>query len=58
MPSGWGMYGPTRWDWATLVGSMGLFLALFFLFVRFLPVISIFEMRSLLEEEGAKEAAP
>jgi molybdopterin-containing oxidoreductase family membrane subunit len=58
MPSAWGMYAPTRWDWATLLGSLGLFLALFFLFVRFLPVISIFEMRSLLEEEGAKEAAP
>src|SRR6202007_1817507 len=41
MPSAWDMYAGTVWDWATLVGSMGLFLALMFLFIRFLPVISI-----------------
>jgi molybdopterin-containing oxidoreductase family membrane subunit len=56
MPSAWGMYAPTGWDWATLAGSLGLFLALLFLFVRFLPVISIFEMRSLLEEETGDRA--
>ncbi|MGA7626547.1 MAG: NrfD/PsrC family molybdoenzyme membrane anchor subunit [Candidatus Acidiferrales bacterium] len=50
MPSAWGMYYPTRWDWATYVGTIGLFLTLLFLFIRFLPVISIYEMRSLVEE--------
>jgi Ni/Fe-hydrogenase subunit HybB-like protein len=50
MPSAWGMYYPTRWDWATFVGTIGLFLTLLFLFIRFLPVISIYEMRSLVEE--------
>jgi molybdopterin-containing oxidoreductase family membrane subunit len=50
LPSSWGMYYPTRWDWATLVGSVGLFLTLLFLFVRFLPMISIYEMRALVEE--------
>jgi Ni/Fe-hydrogenase subunit HybB-like protein len=50
LPSSWGMYYPTRWDWATLVGTIGLFLTLLFLFVRFLPVISIYEMRALVEE--------
>ena len=34
-----------------LAGTIGLFLALFFLFVRFLPAIAIFEMRTLVEEE-------
>jgi molybdopterin-containing oxidoreductase family membrane subunit len=52
------MYSPTFWDWATFFGSIGLFLSLLFVFVRFLPMISITEMRALLPEvEGhAKEA--
>jgi Ni/Fe-hydrogenase subunit HybB-like protein len=50
LPSSWGMYYPTRWDWATFVGTIGLFLTLLFLFIRFLPVISIYEMRTLVEE--------
>jgi len=44
------MYYPTVWDWATLFGSMGLFLTLLFLFVRFLPMIDISETRKLVEE--------
>jgi Ni/Fe-hydrogenase subunit HybB-like protein len=52
VPSSWGMYSPTFWDWATFAGTIGLFLTLFFLFIRFLPAISIFEMRTLLP--GAK----
>ena len=44
------MYAPTFWDWATFVGTIGLFLTLLFLFVRFLPMISIFEMRTMLPE--------
>ncbi len=54
LPSSWGMYYPTRWDWATYVGTIGLFLTLLFLFIRFLPVISIYEMRSLVEETDAE----
>ena len=50
MPSAWGMYSGTVWDKATFVGTIGLFLALMFLFIRFLPVISIFEMRAILPE--------
>ena len=51
MPSAWGMYMPTRWDWAILAGSVGLFIALFYLFIRYLPAISIFEMRHELAKE-------
>ncbi len=51
LPSSWGMYYPTFWDWATLAGSLGLFAALLFIFIRLLPMISIFEMRELLEEK-------
>jgi molybdopterin-containing oxidoreductase family membrane subunit len=50
LPSSWGMYYPTRWDFATFFGSIGLFLTLLFLFIRFLPMISIFEMRTILPE--------
>jgi Ni/Fe-hydrogenase subunit HybB-like protein len=48
LPSSWGMYTPTRYDWATYVGTIGLFLTLLFLFIRFLPIISISEMRGLV----------
>ena len=48
LPSSWGTYAGTRWDWMTFVGTIGLFLCLMFLFIRFLPMISIFEMRTIL----------
>jgi molybdopterin-containing oxidoreductase family membrane subunit len=48
LPSSWGMYAGTFWDWSLFIGSMGLFITLFLLFIRFLPMISIFEMRTLL----------
>jgi len=54
MPSAWGMYYPTIWDWATFIGTIGLFLTLFFLFIRFLPMLSIFEMRGLVHEVNEK----
>jgi molybdopterin-containing oxidoreductase family membrane subunit len=53
LPSSWGMYSGTFWDWSFFIGSIGLFFALLFLFVRFLPMISIFEMRTLLPEAQA-----
>jgi len=57
VPAAWYMYYPTIWDFATFFGTIGLFLTLMFLFIRFLPVISIFEMRELVartdEEQGS-----
>lgn len=50
LPSAWDVYIPTVWDWATFLGTFGLFFSLLFLFIRFLPVISIFEMRELVSE--------
>jgi Ni/Fe-hydrogenase subunit HybB-like protein len=50
LPSSWGIYNPTAWDWMTLLGSFGLFLSLLFLFLRVLPAISISEMRTLVRE--------
>jgi molybdopterin-containing oxidoreductase family membrane subunit len=54
LTSSWGMYYPTRWDWMTFIGTIGMFLAAIFLFVRILPMISIFEMRTLLPEAEVK----
>ena len=51
VPSSWGMFYPTFWDWAILVGSLGTFGWLFLMFVRFLPSISIAEMRKLTLEK-------
>jgi molybdopterin-containing oxidoreductase family membrane subunit len=55
VPSSWGMYHGTKWDVMTFVGTIGLFLALVFLFIRFLPMISIAEMRGLAHETRSKE---
>src|SRR6202158_2604788 len=55
LTSSWGMYYPTRWDWMTYIGTIGMFLAAMFLFLRILPAISIFEMRTLLPEAEVKE---
>ena len=54
LTSSWGMYYPTRWDWMTYIGTIGMFLTAMFLFVRILPMISIFEMRTLLPEAEVK----
>jgi molybdopterin-containing oxidoreductase family membrane subunit len=48
LPSAWGRFSPTFWDWSTYLGTIGLFLTLLFLFLRLLPMISMFEMRTLL----------
>jgi len=57
LPSSWGMYTPTVFDWSTFIGTIGLFVALLFLFIRFLPMISIFEMRLIVPEAKVKEPA-
>ncbi len=55
MPSSWGLYTGSIWDWGMFLGTIGLFLTLFFLFIRFLPMISIFEMRTMLPEARVEE---
>jgi molybdopterin-containing oxidoreductase family membrane subunit len=56
MPSAWGMYRGTWWDYAALAGSIGLFVALVFLFIRLLPAISMAEMRELLPQAKVQES--
>jgi molybdopterin-containing oxidoreductase family membrane subunit len=48
LPSSWTNFVASIWDVSLLVGSIGLFVVCFMLFVRFLPMISIFEVRELL----------
>ncbi|HYG80522.1 MAG TPA: hypothetical protein VD861_09055, partial [Pyrinomonadaceae bacterium] len=55
LPSSWGMYSPTIWDWTMFIGTIGLFFSLLFLFIRFLPIISIFEMRTILPQAEVEE---
>lgn len=55
-PSSWFVFTPTFWDWATLAGSMGLFLTGFFLLLRFFPMVSMFEMRELAAKRKAEPA--
>ena len=58
LPSSWGYYAPTIWDWAVYIGTLGLFMTLIFLFIRVLPMITIFELRMLLPGAQVKEMAP
>ncbi len=55
LPSSWSMYWPTIWDWAMYIGTIGLFTVLIFLFIRALPMITIFELRMLLPGAKVKE---
>src|ERR1700678_3211583 len=50
LPSSWGTYRATKWDYMIYVGTMGLFTFLFFLFVRFLPMIPMSEIRMMLPQ--------
>jgi molybdopterin-containing oxidoreductase family membrane subunit len=52
LPSSWDFFYPTIWDVSLYVGTIGLFLSLIFLFIRFLPMINIFEMQALQHHEG------
>ena len=50
LPAAWGTFTPTFWDWSMLVGTLGLFTALMFLFVRLLPIIPAFEIRRAIRD--------
>ena len=56
LPSAWDMYYPTFWDWAIYLGSIGQFLVLFFLFLRFVPMIAMFEVKHLAPQSERTQA--
>ena len=55
LPSSWGTYRATKWDYMTFAGTLGLFTFLFLLFVRFLPMIPMSELRMMLPQAKVKE---
>jgi molybdopterin-containing oxidoreductase family membrane subunit len=54
LPSSFGHYTPTFWDWSTYIGMLGVFFTPFLLFVRYIPSISIFEDKEVLAREKAE----
>jgi Ni/Fe-hydrogenase subunit HybB-like protein len=52
LPSSWRVYHTTFWDWSVFIGTFGLFLTLLFLFLRFLPIVSMTEVRGLIHKKG------
>ena len=50
LPSEWGNYSPTVWDWATFAGTIGLFSTLFFIVLRLVPIVPLAEMRELIRD--------
>jgi molybdopterin-containing oxidoreductase family membrane subunit len=56
IPSAWGVFHGTFWDWSTLIGTVGLFLTGILVAIRFVPVISLHEMRSLVLREAGSRA--
>ncbi|MBO0716679.1 MAG: polysulfide reductase NrfD [Rhizobiales bacterium] len=49
----WRLFLPTAWDWITTIGSLGLFALMYLAFVRLVPVVSMHEVRKLVDEERA-----
>jgi molybdopterin-containing oxidoreductase family membrane subunit len=54
MPSEWRFYSPTFWDWAILIGSIGLVLTGFLVFIRVLPAVSMFEIREVIHRRKSR----
>lgn len=48
LPSSWGYFVPSAWDFATLAGSFGLFFTLFLLFCRYLPMVAMAEVKAAI----------
>jgi molybdopterin-containing oxidoreductase family membrane subunit len=48
LPANWGKYVPTRWDIGLYIGTLGTFFMLYLLFVKFLPMIAISEVKGAM----------
>ncbi|MEZ4266042.1 MAG: NrfD/PsrC family molybdoenzyme membrane anchor subunit [Myxococcota bacterium] len=58
LPSSWGYFRPTIWDLTTFIGSFGLFFTMFCLFVRFLPMVALAEVKTVLPEANPHYEPP
>jgi Ni/Fe-hydrogenase subunit HybB-like protein len=56
VPTSWGLFLPTWVDWSLLAGTVGAFLALFLLFIRFLPAVSATEVKELRRQLDVESA--
>ncbi len=56
LPSSWGYFNPTLYDGLMFFGSFGVFMTLFLLFCRFLPIIAISEIKGIISIEAHREA--
>ena len=52
LPSSWAYYRLSLWEKSVLIGSFGMFFTLFLLFCRFLPTISIGEVKATMPTPG------
>ena len=50
LPSSWDYFSPTIWDAGIYLGTFGLFFTLFFLFLRFFPMVAIAEIKGVLPQ--------
>jgi molybdopterin-containing oxidoreductase family membrane subunit len=56
LPAAWGYFRPTAVDLLTFAGSFGLFFTLFLLFVRYLPMVAMAEVKSVMAQAGLEHA--
>jgi molybdopterin-containing oxidoreductase family membrane subunit len=54
MPSSWDYYAGTFWDWSLYIGTMGFFMFMMCLFIRFLPMIPMSEMKMIIPKHREK----
>jgi molybdopterin-containing oxidoreductase family membrane subunit len=54
IPSECGVFYPTLWDWATPAGTIGLFLTIFFVILRLIPIVSIAEVREIVDKRSSQ----
>jgi len=58
LPASWDMYHPTWVEILTLIGTFGIFVFLYLLFVRFLPMIAMYEVKTVMPEPDEPATTP
>jgi molybdopterin-containing oxidoreductase family membrane subunit len=58
LPDAWGVYVPSLVELSIIVGSVGLFVTLFLVFVKIFPSVSIYEVKETLPEPEPDAGVP